>query len=88
MTPAGSTAYQTVWTEHSPDLEKPASVPPAPAIVMEVSKPEMSTDRKAPDISGAFGAAALGPGSRVAEIKREMEAWRKQNHGRDFGREM
>ena len=64
--------------------------PVAPAIVMEVSKAEVTTDRKAPDISGAFGAAAsqTGATSRAAEIKREMEAWRKQNDGRDFGREL
>lgn len=89
QTPAPEPELRRIRQAPAPMIEQDLQpVPPAPAIVMEVSKAEVSTDRKAPDISGAFGAAASGAGARAAEIKREMEAWRKLNDGRDFGREM
>ncbi|MGL4397044.1 MAG: hypothetical protein ACRCS9_10940 [Hyphomicrobium sp.] len=90
QTPAPEPELRRISQAPAPAIEQDSNpVAPAPVIVIVVPKPEVSTDRKAPDISGAFGAAAsqTGATSRVADIKREMEAWRKQNDGRDFGRE-
>jgi hypothetical protein len=42
----------------------------------------------APAVQAAFEKAAMPTHSRAEQIKREMEAWRKKNEGRDFGREM
>lgn len=52
--------------------------------------------KQAEDLSEAFGNEAGGdasegqqqPYDRAEEIRKDMEAWRKKNRGKDFGREM
>ena len=53
------------------------------------------TFKQADDLADGFGSEASGDGQgdqqpydRAEEIRRDMEAWRKKNRGRDFGREM
>ncbi len=58
---------------------KPGAWPPAaPVLVDPQSKAALSVNDNA------------GPpaGSRAADIRRDMEDWRKRNKGQDFGREM
>lgn len=63
---------------------KPEPLPPAtPAL------PDQANDATPLSSVAPFNEKAAPPvGSRAADIRRDMEEWRKQNRGRDFGREM
>ena len=64
----------------------PKPKPPSPAVAPAFEK--AASPPPAPNLQAAFDKAAAPPTSRAEQIKREMEAWRKRNEGRDYGREM
>lgn len=61
------------------DMPKPEPLPPAAPVTLD---PQSKAARPFNENAGPPA------GSRAADIRRDMEVWRKRNKGQDFGREM
>lgn len=68
----------------APKVQTPPRI--APKVVPAFEK--AAAPPPAPAVQSAFEKAAMPAHSRAEQIKREMEAWRKRNQDRDFGREL
>ncbi len=89
-TDAGYVARIRAEMEASYERRRQSDMPkqdPLPPIASP--SPDIAQDATPSSSAAPFNEkAAPTTGSRAADIRRDMEAWRKKNKGRDFGREM